>query len=144
MGQYLALLTMGDKEVEVNGKTIGENSKITLKASTLMWIIGGLVSVITTLATVGYFDIKSDVKSIESDAEREKLEYKEEIRELLQEELKDERDKREKISEDIGEIKGDIKVILEKTRNLENNGGHGSHPINTGGPDTTSRPNPHH
>lgn len=48
------------------------------------------------------------------------MEYKDEIKDMLQDELKYEREKREKISEDIGEIKGDIKVILEKTKSLEN------------------------
>jgi hypothetical protein len=99
---------MSEKEVEINGKKIGEGTKITLTVSTLIWIIGILVSVVVTLATIGYA------------ADREKAEYKEEIRTLIQDELKYEREKREQIQEDIGEIKGDIKVILEKTKNLEN------------------------
>jgi hypothetical protein len=111
---------MSEKEVEINGKKIGEGTKITLTVSTLIWIIGILVSVVVTLATIGYFDIKSDVDTIENAADREKVEYKEEIRTLIQDELKYEREKREQIQEDIGEIKGDIKVILEKTKNLEN------------------------
>lgn len=135
---------MSDKEVEVNGKTYGEGSRITLSVSTLAWVIGGLLSVITTLATVGYFDIKSDVQEQKNTFETEKLEYKEEIKGILQEEMKYEREKREKISEDIGEIKGDIKVILEKTRNLEN-GNSSNHSIhNTSGPDNSVPPPVHH
>ncbi|MEK6829897.1 MAG: hypothetical protein AABY15_07290 [Nanoarchaeota archaeon] len=131
---------MADKEVEVGGKTYGENSKVTLKVSTVLWIVGGLISLFTTLATIGYFDIKGEVDEQKSKFEQERLEYKEEIRKLLEEELKYERDKREKISEDLGEIKGDIKVILEKTRHLENGGSGG---VRSDGPDSTFRPAPH-
>jgi hypothetical protein len=135
---------MSDKEVEVNGKTYGEGTRVTLSVSTLAWIIGGLLSVITTLATVGYFDIKSDVKEQKEVFDNEKTQYKEEIKDILQEEMKYEREKREDIREDIGEIKGDIKVILEKTRNLEN-GGSGTHSIhNTSGPDNSMPPPPVH
>lgn len=131
---------MSDKEVEVNGKSYGEGSRITLSVSTLAWIIGGLLSVITTLATVGYFDIKSDVKEQKNTFDTEKLEYKEEIKGILQEEMKYEREKREKISEDIGEIKGDIKVILEKTRSLENGNNNDNSFYNHSGPDNSIPP----
>lgn len=131
---------MANKEVEINGKIIGENTKITMNLSTIAWTLGILLSVITTLATIGYFDIKSDGKDMKSIFEKEKIEYKEDIKEMIQKELRYDREKREDIIEDIGEIKGDIKVILEKTRNLE--GGHSGHNHNTGfsAPDTTSRP----
>jgi flagellar motility protein MotE (MotC chaperone) len=100
--------------------------------------------VITTLATVGYFDIKSDVNEQKNTFDTEKMEYKEEIKDMLQEELKYEREKREKISEDIGEIKGDIKVILEKTRNLENDNTTSPSIHNTNGPDNSVPPPVHH
>lgn len=132
---------MADKEVEIKGKIYGEGTQVTLSVSTLTWIIGGLLSVITTLATVGYFDIKNDVKEQKIIFDQEKIEYKEEIKSTLQEELKYEREKREKISEDIGEIKGDIKVILEKTRSLENdNSNTGQSIYNNSGPDNSTPP----
>jgi len=131
---------MADKEIEINGKKIGENSKITLTVSMISWIIGILLFVISTLATVGYIDIKSDVKNQKSVLEKEKTEYKEEIREILQKEMTYEREKREKLSEDIGEIKGDIKVILEKTRNLEGDHTGHNHAPAFELPDTNSAP----
>lgn len=131
---------MSDKEVEIKGKIYGEGTRVTLSVSTLMWVIGALLSVITTLATVGYFDIKSDVKEQKSVFDNEKIEYKEDIKSALQEELKYEREKREEISEDIGEIKGDIKVILEKTRNLENGNSSDKSIFNTSGPENTIPP----
>ena len=132
---------MGDKEVETNGKTFGESTRVTLSVKTLMWIVGLLLSAIVTLATTGYLDIKSDVKTIEGDSKKEKLEYKEEMKEVIQNELRYEREKREKMVEDIGEIKGDIKVILEKTRGLEGgNGSHQPHSMPTITPDSTFSP----
>jgi len=130
---------MADKEIEINGKKIGENTRVTLSISMISWIIGVLLFVISTLATVGYLDIKSDVKNQKSLLEKEKIEYKDEIREILQKEMTYEREKREKLNEDIGEIKGDIKVILEKTRNLEvGNTGHNTPTFSV--PDTSSAP----
>jgi len=131
---------MADKEIEVNGKVIGEKTKVTMSLSMIGWIIGILLFIISTLATVGYLDIKSDVKNQKSLLEKEKTEYKEEIRGILQKELRYEREKREKITEDIGEIKGDIKVILEKTRNLEGSTSGNNSIFNTSGPENTTPP----
>ena len=115
---------MADKEIEINGQKIGEGTKVTLTISTIGWILGVLLFVISTLATVGYLDIKNDVKNQKVTFDTEKQLYKEDIKSVLEGEMKYERERREKIMEDIGEIKGDIKVILEKTKNLE--GGRGS------------------
>lgn len=115
---------MADKEIEINGQKIGEGTKVTLTISTIGWIIGVLLFIISTLATVGYLDIKNDVKNQKTTFDTEKQLYKEDIKSVLEGEMKYERERREKIMEDIGEIKGDIKVILEKTKNLE--GGRGS------------------
>lgn len=115
---------MADKEIEINGQKIGEGTKVTLTISTIGWILGVLLFVISTLATVGYLDIKNDVKNQKTTFDTEKQLYKEDIKSVLEVEMKYERERREKIMEDIGEIKGDIKVILEKTKNLE--GGRGS------------------
>lgn len=115
---------MADKEIEINGKKIGESTKVTLTISTIGWILGGLLFVISTLATVGYLDIKNDVKNQKATFDTEKQLYKEDMKIVVEEGMKYERERREKIMEDIGEIKGDIKVILEKTKNLE--GGRGS------------------
>jgi len=124
---------MSDKEVEYKGKSYGESSKVTLKISTLAWIIGGLLSVISTLATLGYFDIKNDVKGQKDTFENEKQEYREEVKDMIKKELKDIREKDVKFVEDIGEIKGDIKVILDRTmrNNDHNNTGDASRYNNT-------------
>lgn len=115
---------MAEKEIEINGKKISESTKVTLTLSTIGWIVGALLFVISTLATVGYLDIKNDVNNQKATFSIEKQLYKEDIKKVLEDGMKYERERREKIMEDIGEIKGDIKVILEKTKNLE--GGHNS------------------
>lgn len=112
---------MADHEVEVNGKTYGEDTKVTLKVKTVAWIVGILISVITTLATMGYLDMKSDIEDQKEVFEKEKQEYKEEIKNMLQKELKGEVDKRELMYKDIYDIKGDIKVILDRTSGHNSN-----------------------
>ena len=123
---------MADKEVEVNGKKYGEDTQITLKAKTLLWVVGLLVAGISTLATIGYFDIKADVKEQKELFEQEKEQYKEDVKKMLDESLKETRDKRENIIESIGEMKGDIKMILDRTsRNNDHNNYGNVQPINT-------------
>jgi hypothetical protein len=113
---------MSEKEVEINGKKYGEDTQITLKAKTLVWVIGVLIAGISTLATIGYFDIKSDVKEQKENFDKEKQEYMQEVNNMMEETLDEYIDKREDMIETIGEMKGDIKVILDRTsRNNDHN-----------------------
>ena len=115
---------MSDNEIDINGKKYGESTKITLSAKTLAWIIGLLISGLVTLATVGYFDIKSDVKEQKELFDKEKEVIKEELEEAMRDVLEEDRDKREEMIKTIGEMKGDIKVILDRTsRNNDHNNG---------------------
>lgn len=109
---------MSDKEVDINGKTYGENTRITFTAKNLIWVIGILVTGICTLATVGYFDIKSRVTNLDNL-------YKQKVEDEIELIMKEDREKREGIIETIGEMKGDIKVILDRTsRNNDHNDSH--------------------
>ncbi len=118
------------KEVDINGKNYGENTKITLSVKTLIWIVGLLIAGLTTLATIGYYDIKEDVSTINADSEQSKEDYKEEIEKIIEDILKEDRDKREELIETIGEMKGDIKVILDRTsRNNDHNNSGDVNPI---------------
>ncbi len=102
-------------EVKIKGKKYGEDTEITLSVKTVAWIVGILFSVITTLATLGYFDMKHEIKNQKKIFEDEKVQYTEAIKVLLQSELKEETEKRELMYKDIYDIKGDIKVILDRT-----------------------------
>lgn len=122
---------MADKEIEVNGEKYGEDTQITLKAKTLVWIIGLLIAGISTIATIGYFDIKSDVKKQKEIFEQEKETYIDDVKKELEEILKEDRDKREDMIETIGEMKGDIKMILDRTsRNSDHNSNGHLSPVN--------------
>jgi len=110
---------MSDKEVDINGKTYGENTKITLSAKTLLWVIGIIVVSICSLATIGYFDIKDRVNALDES-------YNDKVENTIEEVMKEDREKRESIIETIGEMKGDIKVILDRTsRNNDNKNNNG-------------------
>jgi len=109
------------KEVEINGKIFGEDSKVTLSVKTLVWIICGVFFIISTLATVGYFDIKDQQEKMRKDYKNGLELYKKEMVKTIKGELKELREKDTKFIEDIGEMKGDIKVILDRTMRNNNN-----------------------
>lgn len=111
---------MPDKEVEINGKTIGENTEVKITIKTLVWIIGLLISGIVTLASVGYFNIKSEQRQMKDSFEKEKFQYREDIKNMINNELKDEVEKREILMKNIEDVRGDVKVILDRTKNLNN------------------------
>ena len=106
---------MADKEIEINGQKIGEGTKVTLTISTIGWILGVLLFVISTLATVGYLDIKNDVKSQKTTFDTEKQLYKEDIKSVLEGEMKYERERREKtLRVDVGpQTEGLLLLIIQ-------------------------------
>jgi len=109
---------MADKEVDIGGNVVGENTKVTLTVKMAFWILAGIFGFISTAATIGYFDIKSDINVQKVAFEEERKAYKEEIAKMLREEVKDLRDKDESIADDISDIKGNVKVILDRTSGI--------------------------
>jgi mannitol-specific phosphotransferase system IIBC component len=105
---------MAPKNNNINVDLIPEKG-VTLKVKTIAWIVGVLISAISTLATMGYLNMKADIKNQKDIFEEEKRQYKDEIRDMIQKELREESNKRELMIKDIGDIKGDIKVILDRT-----------------------------
>lgn len=106
---------MSGKEIKIGKKTIGEDTKVTLSLSTVLWIIGGIFFLASTLFTLGYFDIKSDVKAYKEQAEKDKIEYFNKVDSKFKEEVEKWRDENVSIVKDIGDIKGNVKVILDRT-----------------------------
>jgi len=106
---------MPDKELEIQGKVIGENTKITLSVKTALWIIGGAITLFSTLLTFAYFDIKGEVKDYKDKVDIEKKEYLEKVEDKLNQNWEKTRDKNEEIQKDVDEIKGNVKVILDRT-----------------------------
>lgn len=109
---------MGDLEVGVNGKVIGESTKISLSVKTALWIIAGTISLFTTLLTIAYFDIKSEFQDYKTKVEGEKKEFFQKVEEQLNKNWDRTRDKNEEIQKDVEEIKGNVKVILDRTSGI--------------------------
>src|ERR1035438_2251748 len=108
----------GDKEVDINGKVFGENTKISFTLKTLAWAVGALLSVISTFATIGYFNVVSKQNTMQQNFEQEKVKYREDIKNMLDADMKDEVDKREILMQNVDELKGDIKLLLDRTNNI--------------------------
>lgn len=106
---------MSEDDVEITNLHVGNDTQVKFKVKTLIWIVAGIVSLISTFATLGYFNMKSQIESQKSDFDKGKIEYKEEIKLILKSDLKEERDKREQLQKDISDIRADVKVILDRT-----------------------------
>jgi hypothetical protein len=92
-----------DKNIQVDGKTVGVNSTIKLSAKTALWIMGGIIGIVMTILSYSYVDLKNDVKSTQS----EFIEKVNENVEKMESNIQD-------IRIDQATIKGDIKLILDR------------------------------
>lgn len=99
-----------DKQLEVNGKVIGGESLIKMNVKTAVWIIAGIFSIVMSILTYSYFDLKKDVATAEAEANKAQTEFIEKVDEFL-----------EKVDSDVqtiridqATIKGDIKLILDR------------------------------
>lgn len=99
-----------DKEIDINGKVIGGESLIRLNVKTAIWIIGAIFSIVMSILTWSYFDLKKDVAASEAAAMENRKEFVEKVDESV--------DKMEgdiqTIRIDQATIKGDIKLILDR------------------------------
>ena len=89
-----------DKHVEVNGKVIGGESLIRLNVKTALWLIAGIFSVVMTILTWSYVDLKNDVKAAEAEANKARKEFIQKV---------------EDKTYDMGESVHRIEVSVEKT-----------------------------
>jgi len=109
---------MGDLEVKINEKTIGEGTKISLSVKTALWIIAGTITLFSSLLTMAYFDLKGEFKDYKTKTEAEKVEFFKNVEEQLNKNWDKTRDKNEEIQKDVEEIKGNVKVILDRTAGI--------------------------
>lgn len=110
-----------DKEIEINNTTIGEGSKISLTVKTALWIIGCTIGLFTTILTVGYFDVKSDVADYKKKLELESDAFIKRVEESINIKLDKQRDKDENFIKDIEEIRGNIRLLLDRTQGSRTN-----------------------
>jgi len=99
-----------DKNIDVNGKIIGGESLIKLNVKTAVWIIGGIFSIVMTILTWSYFDLKKEVKAFEAS----EIEKQKEFIEKIDDKLEHVDGEVHTIRIDQATIKGDIKLILDR------------------------------
>lgn len=129
---------MGDeKNIEVNGKIIGESTKITLSVKTALWIIGATIVLFSTLFTYAYFDIKSDVEQYKIKLEQSNKEFIKEVETSINTKLDKQRDRDDKFIEDIAKIRGDVQLLLDRTQRIGSNTTEGTSTINNNDPGNT-------
>jgi len=114
----------GDKEIGVNGKVIGEGTSITLSVKTALWIIGGAITLCTTIFSMMYFDVKSDVSDYKRKRDDEKQVFVKQVEERIPTKLDKQRDKDEEFIKSIEEIRGNIRLLLDRTQNVRSNQDH--------------------
>ena len=59
--------TIPDKNIQVNGQTMGAGSTIKLSVKTAIWIMGTIITIVMSILTYSYFDLKGDVKASETE-----------------------------------------------------------------------------
>ncbi len=99
-----------DKNIDVNGKVIGGESLIKLNVKTAVWIIGAIFSIVMTILTWSYFDLKKEVKAFEAS----EIEKQKEFIEKIDDKLEHVDGEVHTIRIDQATIKGDIKLILDR------------------------------
>jgi len=101
---------MADNEGVIGNTALSEDTVVKTNVKTLLWVSIGLFSLLMSMFTVFYFDMRS-----RDAATNDKMK---ETAELLEEEVEE---TQQAIKDDIGTIRGDIKVILDRTRRSGNN-----------------------
>lgn len=122
-----------DEEVIIGEKKIGLGSVIKLNVKTLIMIIGVLYGGLSTVATIGYFNLKAEIELVTVDTKSKMDKAEQNVESELDKTLHIVRDDIKGLIKDQGDMKGDIKVLLEKTRQ-----------INTTIESSTSRPDANH
>ena len=110
-----------DEEIHVGTKKIGMGSIIKLNVKTLIIIIGVLYGGLSSVATIGYFNLKAEIELVKEDTKNKLTIAEENVETELDGTLNIVRDDIKGLIKDQGELKGDIKVLLEKTRKINTN-----------------------
>ena len=106
-------------EVEIAGKTIGEETKISLSVKTALWIIGGVITLFSTVFTYAYFDVKKDVSTYKIKLDESNAAFIKKVEESIDLKLDKQRDRDDKFIEDIAKIKGDIQLLLDRNQRVD-------------------------
>jgi len=123
-----------DKNIEINGKVIGENTKITLSVKTGLWIIGIMITIFTTILTYTYFDVKSELQNNKNKIQENNQIFINNVKKELDQKFEKLRDRDDDFIKDIESMKGDVRLILDRTQRLDSDPIEGSPKINNNTP----------
>jgi len=98
------------EEKQINMDIIGENSSIKLSVRMALWLIGGVFSIVMTILSYSYFDLKRDL-----------YQRQDEFMQGVERSINDIKLTNTTIQIDQATMKGDIKLILERTKRSSNN-----------------------
>ena len=107
-----------DDEIQIGNNTIGLGSIISLNVKTLIMIIGILYGGLSTVATIGYFNLKAEIELSKQHVEENAENIDDETDKKIENSLTIVRDDIKDLIKEQGEMKGDIKVLLEKTKDI--------------------------
>lgn len=131
-------------DIQIGNSTVGESTKISFTVKTGLYIIGGILFLISSLFTWFYFDGRAREKAMKVENEKFRNELKKDMKEFENEIKRDIGPLSQNILQIVkeqGEIKGDIKVILNKQLGLRNTNNHPSEVMpNNNSPISPSHP----
>lgn len=107
-----------DDEIQIGEKKIGMGSVIKLNVKTLLVIVGLLYGGLSTVATIGYFNLKQEIELTKQETKKQVSESEEDVEKEMKETLQIVRSDIKGLIKEQGDLKGDIKVLLEKTRQI--------------------------
>jgi hypothetical protein len=107
-----------DEEIQIGKSKVGLSSVIKLNVKTLIMIIGILYGGLSTVATIGYFNLQSEIVLVKEDTKSKMESAEKNVETELNESLHILRDDIKGLIKEQGDLKGDIKVLLEKTRQI--------------------------
>ena len=111
---------MGDnRDLDVGGRVIGESTKITMSVKTALWIIGGIITLFTTVFTYAYIDVKSSVSECKTQLDANNQALVKQIDNNMATQLEKQRDRDDKFIEDIAKIKGDVQLLLDRNQRVD-------------------------
>lgn len=112
---------MADNEARIGNRSLSENTVVKTNVKTLLWVAIGLFSVLMTMFTIFYFDMRSRDKATNTKMESTVELLEEEVEATVADKLEKFDERQQVIKDDIGAIRGDIKVILDRTSRSGNN-----------------------
>lgn len=127
----------GDRDIEIEGRVIGESTKLTLTVKTAIWVISILIFIFSTAFTIAYFDVKNDVKNYKEKIDKDKDDFVKKVEESINSKLDKQRDKDEEFIKAIEEIRGNIRLLLDRTQDLRGLNTNGVNTINNNTPSST-------